>query len=180
MVGDRLVTVDGALKPVAWIGTRRVDCRRHPEPARVWPVLIAAHAFGPDLPKRDLLLSPDHAIFAEGVLIPVKHLINGASIRQIVIPAVTYLHVALDAHEVVLAEGLPVESYLDTGDAQAFASLPVVLHPVFGSERADIALLVEALGYAPLRVTGPEVEAVKARLAMRYLPHAHRAAAAPG
>ena len=180
VVGDRLATVDGALKPVAWIGTRRVDCRRHPEPARVWPVLIAAHAFGPDLPKRDLLLSPDHAIFAEGVLIPVKHLINGASIRQIVIPAVTYLHVALDAHEVVLAEGLPVESYLDTGDARAFASLPVVLHPVFGSERADIALLVEALGYAPLRVTGPEVEAVKARLAMRYLPHAHRAAAAPG
>jgi collagen type I/II/III/V/XI/XXIV/XXVII alpha len=111
-------------------------------------------------------LSPDHAIFAEGVLIPVKHLINGATIRQVVTPAITYFHVALDRHSVILAEGLPVESYLDTGDRHAFADEGglTVLHPAFASERTDIALVVDALGYAPLRVTGPVVEQVRAQI----------------
>jgi autotransporter passenger strand-loop-strand repeat protein len=168
-IGDRLQTLDGDMKPIAWIGSRRVDCRQHPAPAKVWPVLVTAHAFGPGAPRRDLRLSPDHAVFAEGVLIPVKHLINGTTIRQIMIPAVTYFHVGLERHDVVLAEGLPVESYLDTGDRNAFqgADGPTVLHPAFASERADIALFIEALGCAPLRVAGPEVAAVKARLADR-------------
>jgi autotransporter passenger strand-loop-strand repeat protein len=165
-IGDRVMTVEGDTRPVTWIGSRRVDCRRHPQPAKVWPVVIAAHAFGPDAPQREVRLSPDHAIFAEDVLIPVKHLINGASIRQVVIPAITYFHVALDRHSVILAEGLPVESYLDTGDRPAFATEgnPTVLHPAFASERTDIALVVDALGYAPLRVTGPVVEQVRAQI----------------
>ncbi len=168
-VGDRVVTAEHGTMPITWIGHRRIDCRRHPEPHKVQPVLIAAHAFGHGTPERDLLLSPDHAVFAEGVLIPVKHLINGRTIRQIVIPAVTYFHVALDRHGVILAEGLPVESYLDTGDRGGFenAEGPIALHPSFASERGDIALIVDAIGYAPLRVTGPEVEAVRARLAAK-------------
>jgi hypothetical protein len=170
-IGDHLATVEGDRKPITWIGSRRVDCRHHPEPTKVWPVRIAAQAFGPALPERDLLLSPDHAIFADGVLIPVKYLINGTTIRQIVMPAVSYFHVELDRHAVILAEGLPVESYLDTGDRCAFESAkgPMALYPAFGSDRADIALVMEALGCAPLRVTGPEVAAVVARLAC----HAH-------
>ena len=167
-VGTRLLTVEGEMKPITWIGSRRVECRHHPKPAKVWPVRIAAHAFGPGLPQRDLLLSPDHAVFAEGVLIPVKHLINDTTIRQIMVPSVTYLHVELDRHAVVLAEGLPVESYLDTGDRLGFnGDALAVLHPAFASERADIGLIVEALGCAPLRVTGPEVAAVRAFLVAR-------------
>jgi autotransporter passenger strand-loop-strand repeat protein len=169
-VGDHVRTVEGDMKPITWIGSRRVDCRRHPKPAKVWPVVIAAHAFGPGTPQRDLWLSPDHAIFAEGVLIPVKHLINGTTIRQITIPAVTYFHVALAHHSVILAEALPVETYLDTGDRHAFESAdePITLHPAFASERTDIALVMEALGYAPLRVTGPEVEQVRKQVSKRF------------
>jgi autotransporter passenger strand-loop-strand repeat protein len=177
-IGDRLQTVEGDMKPITWIGSRRVDCGHHPEPTKVWPVLILAHAFGADAPLRDLLLSPDHAVFVDNVLIPVKHLINGATIRQIVTSAVTYVHVGLDRHSVILAEGLPVESYLDTGDAHAFetASGPILLHPAFASERANIALVMEVLGYAPLRVTGPEVAAVRARLADRATHYFHHRA----
>jgi autotransporter passenger strand-loop-strand repeat protein len=184
-IGDRVMTAERGTMPITWIGHRRIDCRRHPEPQKIQPVLIAAHAFGRGAPGRDLLLSPDHAVFAEGVLIPVKHLINGSMIRQVVIPAVTYFHVALDRHAVILAEGLPVESYLDTGDRGGFenAEGSTALHPAFASERGDIMLIVEAIGYAPLRVTGPEVEAVRARLATgakRYPPRGHTAAAARG
>lgn len=168
-IGDCVTTVEGEQKPITWIGHRRVDCRRHPEPGTVWPVRVAAHAFAQNVPHRDLLLSPDHAVFADGVLIPVKHLVNDGSVRQIPLPQITYFHIALDQHAVILAEGLPAETYLDTGDGGAFANAqgPTALHPVFGSERGDVSLVVEALGYAPLRVTGPDVAAVKLLLAER-------------
>jgi biotin carboxylase len=131
------------------------------------PVRIAAHAFGPGAPHRDLLLSPDHAILAEGVLIPVKHLIDGAAIRQVHAARITYFHIQLAEHSVILANGLPAETYLDTGDRRGFANGPgpIALHPAFGSERGDTGMIMEALGYAPFRVAGPEVEAVRARLA---------------
>jgi hypothetical protein len=163
-VGDLVTTETGAALPIVWCGYRRVDCRRHPSPAAVQPVRIAAHAFGPGRPARPLLLSPDHAIFAEGVLIPVKHLIDGRAIRQLIVPRVTYHHIELPRHAVVLAEGLATESYLDTGDRLAFAGDATCLHPAWGSEARDAALICEAIGYAPLRVTGPEVERVRTLL----------------
>ncbi len=176
-LGDQVMTMDGTTEPVIWIGSRAVDCARHPEPALIRPVMIRAHAFGPGRPARTLLLSPDHAVFAEHVLIPVKHLLNGSTIRQAGADRVTYFHIELPRHAVILAERLPVESYLDTGDRHAFSGADGArtLHPVFGSERAgaDVALIMEVLACAPLRVTGPEVERLRAtvaRAAERLLP----------
>ena len=168
-VGDVLRRPDGLLAPITWIGGRYVDCRRHPRPADVMPVRIAAHAFGPDMPARDLLLSPDHAVYAAGVLIPVKYLINGATIARLPVSSIAYFHVELPSHGVILAEGLAVESYFDSGDRDQFAEGAgvVALHPVFGSDRCDLMLRADALGYAPLRVTGPEVDRVRAQLKAR-------------
>ena len=106
-VGDLIRTVEGGTEPVIWIGTRVIDCRRHPRPTQVRPVRIRAHSIAADQPGRDLFLSPDHAVFAEGVLIPVKHLIDGDGIRQIDAGQITYVHIELPRHAVVLAEGLP-------------------------------------------------------------------------
>lgn len=167
--GDLVRTISGTLRPIRWVGHRSVDCARHPEPAAVRPVSIAAHAFGPGMPARALDLSPDHAIYAEGVLVPVKHLINGTTICEQRVKQVTYHHIELDQHDVILAEGLPAETYLDTGDRASFANAEgaVALHPAWGSEARDISLIMDALGAAPLRVTGPEVERIRARLAKR-------------
>jgi hypothetical protein len=153
------------MEPILWIGSRAVDCRRHPTPATIMPVRIRADTLAPGQPARDLFLSPDHAIFAEGVLIPIKHLLNGSTITQPAAGAVTYYHVELSHHAVILAEGLPVETYRDTGDRSAFAraSGVTMLHPAFGSAGADTALVGDALGYAALRVTGPEVDRVRSR-----------------
>jgi hypothetical protein len=169
--GDVVRTISGALRRIRWVGRRTVDCARHPTPAAVRPVRIAAHAFGPGLPARTLDLSPDHAVYAEGVLVPVKHLINGTTIRQRRVNQVTYHHIELDSHDVILAEGLPAETYLDTGDRASFANAEgaVALHPAWGSEARDISLIMDALGAAPLRVTGPEVEKLRAQLAARSL-----------
>ena len=64
--GVLVVTASGKTRPIVWIGHRRVDCRRHPRPWDVLPVRISAGAFGPAQPRRDLVLSPDHAVFVDG------------------------------------------------------------------------------------------------------------------
>ena len=131
--GDQVRLVGGGLAPVVWLGHRRVRCRRHPRPADVQPVRIAAHAFGLGRPHRDVLLSPDHAVWVEGVLIPVRYLLNDATLRQDDVAEVTYWHVELPAHGVLLAGGLPAESYLDTGNRGAFANggCVVLAQPAF-------------------------------------------------
>jgi phospholipase/lecithinase/hemolysin len=118
--GDRVWTPDSEqFTPVAWLGYRHVDCS-----CEGWPVRIAAHAFGDGLPHRDLLLSPDHAIAVAGVLIPARALANGVTITRQPLRAVTYWHLELAHHAIVLAQGLPAESYLDTGNRSAFTDAP--------------------------------------------------------
>jgi hypothetical protein len=126
-------------------------------------VRVAPHAFGPGAPHNALFLSPDHAVFIEDVLIPVQYLIDGAAIRQLSdFAEIIYYHVELDRHDVVLAEGLPVESYLDTGNRAAFqdGDARMALPP-------DVAMRVwESQGCAPLVITGPALQAARRRLAM--------------
>jgi len=158
--GDLVTTIDGAAKPIRWIGHRQVDCRRHPRPEAVWPIRIQAHIFARNCPTTDLFLSPDHAVYVEAVLIPIKHLINGTTIRQHKRASVTYYHIELDQHDVVLAEGLPAETYLDTANRSAFANGGnlVQLHPDFETH------MWESFGYAPLMVTGEQVDRVREQL----------------
>jgi autotransporter-associated beta strand protein len=127
-IGDHLVTLSGEPRPVRWIGRRHLDLTRHPTPDHVQPIRIRANAFADNAPHRDLLVSPDHAVLCEGVpgggvLVPARLLLNGASIvRDTHHRAVTYYHVELETHDLLLAEGLPAESYLDTGNRAAFAN----------------------------------------------------------
>jgi collagen type I alpha len=109
----------------------------------------------------------------DGVLIPVKYLIDGAAIRQVACDEVTYFHVELDRHDVLLAEGLPAESYLDTGDRDTFengGAGVLRLHPEFAIRTW------EAAGCAPLVVTGPAVARLRALIAARAARAARRRA----
>jgi hypothetical protein len=155
-----VLTASGNARPVRWIGHRRVDCARHPKPSLVWPVRIAAGAFGSGVPVRDLCLSPDHGVLIENVLIPIKYLANGISIVQEQRETVEYFHIELDDHDIIRAEGLPAESFLDTGQRSAFShgGGAVALRPDFS------ARLWEAVGCAPLVVTGPALEIARQRL----------------
>ncbi|MDE2198432.1 MAG: Hint domain-containing protein [Rhodospirillales bacterium] len=158
--GDAVLRARGGTARVRWIGRRHVDCRRHPRPWDILPVRITAGAFGRGLPVRDLVLSPDHAVFTGGVLIPVRYLLNGATIIQQKAAAIDYLHLELDAHDVILAEGLPAESYLDTGNRGAFANggAAIQLHPEFARD------VWAREGCAPLVLDGPRLVAARRRL----------------
>ena len=131
--GDKVVTLAGEMT-VRWIGWRQLDLTRHPDPGVARPIRVRKNAIADGLPRRDLLVSPDHGLFVDGRLIPAKLLVNDGSIAvDTSVRSVAYYHVELDRHAILFAEGLSSESYLDTGNRCMFANAPgsTELHPMF-------------------------------------------------
>jgi hypothetical protein len=166
LIGDRVITHSGEAKPIKWIGHRHIDCKCTSAATDVWPVRVCVGAFNDILPHRDLLLSPDHAVFIDGALVPIRYLINGATILQQAVPEVTYFHVELPAHDVILAEGLPAESYLDSGNRAAFGAMMTSVSrssqntpPGFRRSSASASSRSNAALLAPNnRLAAPDVE----------------------
>jgi hypothetical protein len=169
--GRQVITlVDGerVSRTVKWLGHRRVAIAGHRHPETVAPVRIVRGAFADGMPHRDLLVSPDHAIFVDGKLICARQLVNGATIRQeLDWKAVDYYHVELDRHAILLAEGLPAESYIDTGNSGFFTNsdAPFVLHPDLTDQSGYPTR--EAASCAPLVWDETNVRPVWERLAER-------------
>jgi hypothetical protein len=124
-IGDRVSTFNGEARPIKWIGRRQVVAR-YADPLRSWPVRIKANALAHSVPSRDLLLSPDHAILLDGVLIQAGALVNASSIvREAILPErFTYYHIELDDHSLILAENTPAETFVDNVDRMAFDNWP--------------------------------------------------------
>lgn len=123
IAGTLLKTATGESKPVIWLGRSEVSTR-FADPLRVMPIRIKAGALAENLPLRDLLVSPDHAMFIGGVLVQAGALVNGSSIiREADVPeCFTYYHVELAAHELLLAEGAATESFVDNVDRMGFVN----------------------------------------------------------
>jgi hypothetical protein len=133
----------------------------------VWPVRVGAGAFEENVPAHDLYLSPDHAVFINEALVPAKLLINGKSVTQVKRDRIRYYHVELPEHAIILAEGLTVESYLDTWDRANFDGAGTIrLHPDFAARLTpEAAMTWEARGAARLVMTGPGLEAARRMVA---------------
>ena len=157
--GGEVLTASGAVRPIRWIGAMTARPAYHPRPNEVNPVRVKAGAFGERLPRRDVRLSPGHAVFVDGVLVPVGQLVNGATIVQEEVARIRYFHVELDTHDVLLAEGLPCESYLDDGNRATFANADAVtdLHGRLDPKSWDDAC-------APMVAAGPQLGEVRQRL----------------
>ncbi len=168
-VGDLVVTAGGrgALQPIVWLGHSAVNIARHPRPEAVQPILIRAGALAEGVPFRDLRVSPDHAMFLDGQLVPAGLLVNGTTIiREAWCPAVTYWHVELPGHAVLLAEGAAAESYLDDGNRKHFDNGAIAsLFKDFASERGS-GVYDRSACYPVLR-QGAALEAIRARLTAR-------------
>jgi len=120
-VGMMLLTNEGKALPMRWLGHSTVSTR-FTDPLRVLPIRIEAGALGQNLPSRDLLVSPDHAVLIGDVLIHAGALVNEVNIRREanVPETFKYYHVELASHEVLIAEGTPVESFIDNVDRMNF------------------------------------------------------------
>ena len=166
-VGDRAVTASGVVRRITWIGHRDLAGDfGHALPHKQQPIRIRQGAYGHDLPHRDLLLSPGHpgrvgadADNEGGHLVPAMCLVNGTTVERIPMESVPYWHVELDTHDILLAEGLPAESYLDWGDRAFFSDAPA--HALANPDFVAPGL---GLRCRPVALDGPVVEAERLRL----------------
>jgi hypothetical protein len=113
-VGVSVVTLLGESKPIKWIGRQRFKKSSECWPKDFEPIRISRFALDERTPHRDLYVSPNHAIYIDGVLIPAKYLVNGLNITQCApegADVIDYLHIELFGHDVVYAEGATAETF---------------------------------------------------------------------
>lgn len=120
MAGDRVLTANGTIRPIAWIGIGQVLAVRGQRSAAT-PVIVRKGALADTVPHHDLRVTKGHSFYLDGVLIPVEFLVNHRSIcwddRA---QEVTLYHVELETHDILLANGAPAESYRDDGNRWLF------------------------------------------------------------
>ncbi|WP_252348153.1 Hint domain-containing protein [Gluconobacter sp. P1D12_c] len=164
--GDEVVVIrDGTeqVERLNWVGRKKAQVRKGPHLDEAgYPVRICKGAVSKRVPHTDLLLTPEHCLYLNGVFIPVRMLVNGSSITYATdITSYDYYHVETASHDVIVANGLTTESYLDTGNRNSFAQPGSIAHfsTVVKSWEHDAS--------APLVTDRAVVEPVHARLAQR-------------
>jgi O-antigen biosynthesis protein len=165
--------------PIKWIGCRSYGGRFVMGQKDILPVCIKAGALDDNVPKRDLWISPHHAMYFEdamyfehamyfedeargGVLIEARDLLNGVSIVQAErIEKVEYFHIELDTHDVIVAEGALSETFIDD-DSRGMFHNAQEYDTLYADEVERVVCYC-----APRYDEGYEVEAVRQRLALR-------------
>jgi len=181
-IGDEVMTKSGVARPVRWIGRRGYAGHLLRGRKDLLPVCIRAGALAPDLPQRDLWISPHHAMYFDGayfdghditnaclggVLIEAKDLVNGASIAQADdVDETEYFHIELDTHDVIIAEGALSESFIDDDSRDTFRNADE-FHALYPQATYQQTLASVAQYCAPRLEEGYDVAAVCHRIAMR-------------
>jgi len=160
------MTASGAARPIKWIGRRSYLGRFVMGRKEILPVCIKAGALADNVPRRDLWISPNHAMYFKdeqgGVLIEAKDLINGVSIVQAEhVDSVEYFHVELETHDVIIAEGALSETFIDDDSRGMFHNAHEyrVLYPAAAQTVARYC--------APRLDSGQELETIRRRIALR-------------
>ena len=135
-IGQPILTADGRVVPVRWIGRQIIH--RSFSGSKAQPVRLRAGALGDGLPHSDLTVTADHGMILDGLVINASALVNGDSIGfvpQAELPEqFTVYHVETDAHDVILANGAPSETFIDYRDRRAFDNFDEYLD-LYGVER---------------------------------------------
>jgi hypothetical protein len=152
--GDLVQTRDNGVQEVLWTGSRRMTGARLYAMPHLRPIRFRAGAFGTGRPDGDLLVSPQHrmlvrgpaarALFnAEEVLVAAEDLVNDASITvDTTLREVTYHHLLLDRHDILIANGVETESFHPSATA---------LDTIDAHDRARLLALVPGIDVNPMR-----------------------------
>jgi hypothetical protein len=142
-IGDGVVTADGHVVPVKWIGRQTVVTAFGPSREHA-PVLVCEGALGPNQPMRDLRVTSDHALLLDGLLVQAGALVNGTTVRRMTAAEVgeryTVFHVETEGHELILAEGIAAETFVDNVTRRRFDNY-AEFEALYGEEDATIAEL---------------------------------------
>lgn len=121
--GYEVLTRDSGPQPVVWTGNCRMSGARLFAMPDQRPVRIRAGALGTDRPREDLIVSPEHRVLITGracrdlwgeeeVLVRAADLVGdrAVSIDQS-LRETYYIHLMLERHHIVWANGLAVDSF---------------------------------------------------------------------
>jgi hypothetical protein len=120
--GDLVITRDHGLQSIRWVGHKKITGARLYADPYIRPIRIERGAFGPEMPNRDMLVSPQHRMVinhnlaqkifgAARVLIPAKALLDNDKIAIAQVKSTTYIHLMFDHHEIIFANGHETESF---------------------------------------------------------------------
>ena len=154
VAGDLVTLADGGAAPVLWAGHRHLDEAELAARPGLRPIRIRAGSHGA---LRDLLLSPQHAVAVSAsqgrALVRAGHLgrLKWAARQTQGTKTISYHHLLLPRHALILAEGVQVET-LYPGRIALTAFLP--------ADRADLLATLAAHcrpgpGQSPYEVYGP-------------------------
>lgn len=146
--GDQVWTLDGGPMPVMWRGQRQ-----QPGLGRAAPVLFLPGTIGNEAPLR---LSQQHRVLVQSaraellcgapeVFVPAKAMINEHDILLAPCLSITYVHLLLNSHQILNAEGALCESLL-LGEM----AVDILLHDA-GSNRGDGPLPMPQVAYQAAR-----------------------------
>jgi glycosyltransferase involved in cell wall biosynthesis len=155
-IGDEVVTASGVAKPVKWIGQRSYMGWLAAGNPKAMPVHFKPGSLADRVPRRDLWVSPEHAMYIDGALVPAELLANGDSIVKTKgLEEIHYFHVELDTHDVIVAEGALAETFVDDDSRGMFHNAAefhrlypnaTVQHPVrYCAPRMEEGFALEAL-----------------------------------
>ena len=135
-IADQIRTVDGRTVAVKWIG--RQSLHKFAAGEQMQPVRIRKGALGEGLPHSDLTVTADHGMILDGLVINASALVNGTTIDWVPMnelpDEVTYYHIETEAHDVILANGAPSETFIDVAGRTAFDNYAEYL-TLYGTER---------------------------------------------
>ncbi len=122
VAGNRVLTRDRGYQVIRWVGRRQLTKADLDAAPHLLPVRIARGALGPDMPLRDMFVSPQHRLLAQGprtkllfgeseVLVPALHLVGYPGITRAEVGPTDYIHIMCDRHEVIWSDGIWTESF---------------------------------------------------------------------
>jgi hypothetical protein len=182
-VGDLVPTMFGGTRPIQWIGRFPIKKSNPsaPWPKAARPVRIVRSAIAPNVPQADLYVSQAHALFFDGALVEAGSLINGTTITLDEAGAsneLEYFHIKLETHDVIYAEGLPVETLLQVDEgavnfAEYFRAygIPtderVACLPILSNSRRGSSMKARILHAASWADRRRQIRAIRDRLVER-------------
>lgn len=136
-IGDKVLTAAGKISIIRWIGRQTLDMRLQ-DAGRNCPVCIRTGAFGDGLPHSDLTVTANHGMVLDGLVINAGALVNGTTIDWVPMADLpdcfTVYHIETEAHDVILANGAPAETFVDVAGRMAFDNHAEYLD-LYGVER---------------------------------------------